>query len=237
MKLNVFRTTIKEGNFTKKKELYPNLTKKEIDLLYDTNIKRFLKTTGLQLESYIVLTKENKEIKSRNITRTTKKVKEGIIILKSTIQNTAVLVETSDDPVIIASANDIAVIALGTIENINNGIIHEMIESLIKETNAAPFEMTFYITACPSKENYKLSSISNLTNKYIWQDSYSKEGDNYYLDIRYSIYNQLIHEIVDPNYIYFDSKDTTKTENYYSDIAKREGNNLVCVVYTNEEDA
>ena len=56
------------------------------------------------------------------------------------------------------------------------------------------------------------------------------------LDIRYAIYNQLLYEIVDPHYIYFDSKDTTENKNYYSNLADRPGVNLTCVVYTNEED-
>lgn len=235
MKLNVFSTTIKDGNFTKKK-YYSNLTTKEINLLYDANINRFLKKTGFPIKNYVVLSAKNKELKARTVTETTKKVKEQILILKGTTKDVAVLVETNDNPVIIASFNNTCAIALGTIENINNNIVHELIEALIKETNAAPFEMTFYITACPSKENYRLDSLDKLTELGIWKDTYLKKRGKYYLDIRYAIYNQLLYEIVDPHYIYFDSKDTTENLNYYSNLAERPGLNLTCVVYTDEED-
>ncbi len=236
MKLNVFSTTIKDGNFTKEKKYYPNLTTKEINLLYDANINRFLKKTGFPIKNYVVLSTKNKELKARTVTETTKKVKEQILILKGTTKDVAVLVETNDNPVIIASFNNTCAIALGTIENINNNIVHELIEALIKETNAAPFEMTFYITACPSKENYRLDSLDKLTELGIWKDTYLKKRGKYYLDIRYAIYNQLLYEIVDPHYIYFDSKDTTENLNYYSNLAERPGLNLTCVVYTDEED-
>ena len=236
MKLNVVRTTIKDGNFTKEKKYYPNLSTKEIELLYETNIKRLLQKTGLDIKNYVILSEKNKELKSRTVTETTKKVKEQILILKGVTPNVAVLVETTDDPVIVASAKETCAIALGTIENINNNILHEMIETLIKETDAAPFEMTFYITGCPSQDNYKLESLDKLTDQYIWKDTYIKKRKKYYLDIRYAIYNQLLYEIVDPHYIYFDSKDTTENKNYYSNLADRPGVNLTCVVYTNEED-
>lgn len=236
MKLNVFRTTIKDGNFTKDKKNYPNLSTKEIDLLYEVNINRLLKRTGLDIKNYVILSSKNKELKSRTVTETTKKVKEQILVLRESTPNVAVLVETTDNPIIIASANNTCAIAIGSIENINNNILHEMIETLIKETNAAPFEMTFYITSCPSKDNYCLNSLEKLTDKYIWKDTYIKKRKKYYLDIRYAIFNQLLYEIVDPNYIYFDSKDSTENKNYYSNLADRPGVNLTCVVYTNEED-
>lgn len=236
MKLSVLRTTIKDGNFTKEKKYYPNLKKEEINLLYETNINRFFQKAGLDIKNYVVMSSKNNLLKSKNITESTKIVKEKILILKSLRPNVAILVETADDPVIVASANNTCAVALGTIENINNNILHEMIEALIKETNAAPFEMTFYITSCPSKDTYILPSLEQLTDSYIWKDTYIKKRGKYYLDIRYAIYNQLLYEIVDPNYIYFDSKDSTINQNYYSAIASRPGTNLVCVVYTNEED-
>lgn len=236
MKLSVLKTTIKDGNFTKEKKYYPNLNTEEINLLYETNISKFYKKAGLDIKNHVILSSKNKELKSRTVTKTTKNVKEKILILKDTNPNVAILVETTDDPVIVASANNTCVIALGTIENINNNILHEMIETLIKETDAAPFEITFYITACPSQDNYQLSSLDKLTDTYIWKDSYIKKRGKYYLDIRYAIYNQLLYEIVDPHYIYFDSKDPVTDFNYYSTIGSRPGTNLVCVVYTNEED-
>ncbi len=235
MKLNIFRTTIDDGNFTKEKNDYPNLSIQEINLLYQTKIDKFLQKTGFNINKYVILPAKNTKIKSINVTPKTKNVTASILILKENTQGIAVLVESTDDPVIIAKAANVCAVALGTIENLNNNIIHEIIETLIKETNAAPFEMTFYITSCPSKDNYILESKNELTNESIWKDSVIKKHKKYYLDIRYAIFNQLLYEIVDPNYIYFDSKDSTENKNYYSKFANRPGKNLTCVVYSNEE--
>ena len=113
-------------------------------------------------------------------------------------------------------------------------LLHEIIESLLKETNAAPFEMTFYIGACPSKE--KLIVDPNLlTNSYIWNNTITKKKKKTYVDIRFAIFNALVKEIVDPNNIYFDSTDTTEDEKYFSDLGAKPGKNLVCAVYTDEE--
>lgn len=234
MKLNIFRTTIKEGNFSKNRKFYPNLNTKEIELLHDSKIKKFIETTNLNIDNYLVLENNNKKLNKQTINKDTKKVKEQIIVLKS--ENVALLVETVDDPIIVVSANNVSVIGIGTIENLDNNILHEMIEILIKETDVATFEMTFYIGACPNKENYEIKNINLLKNNNVWKDSYEKLNNKYYLDIRYAIYNTLLYEIVDPHNIYFDSKDPVDNKNYYSKIGQREGTNLTCVVYQNEKE-
>ena len=239
MKLNVFVSSQKDGIMSKDKKFFPNLSIEERELLYETTLTRFFERRNIKYENVIVLPEKNTEIKSRTATPTTKKVKEAILILKDTTKDLCVAVETSDYPVIIATATteddkSISAIALGTIENLNNDILHEIIESLLKETNAAPFEMTFYIGACPSKE--KLVVDQNLlTNSYVWKDTTVKKKKKTYLDIRYAIFNTLIKEIVDPNNIYFDSTDTTEDDKYFSDLGEKLGKNLVCVVYTDEE--
>lgn len=239
MKLNVFVSSQKDGIMSKEKIYFPNLTREEREILYETTLKRFFTKRNILFENVIILSEKNKEIKSRVVTQTTKKVKETILLLKDTTENLCVAAETSDYPVIIASAkkedgHSVVAIALGTPENLNNNLLHETIESLIKETNAAPFEMTFYIGACPNQENFPVD-INTLTNNYIWKDTILKKKRKYYLDIRYAIFNTLIKEIVDPNNIYFDSTDTTNDSNYFSNLGNKPGKNLVCVVYTNEE--
>lgn len=234
MKLNIFRTTVNEGNFSKSKNLHPNLTPDQIDELIKLRIKKMNNDLGLNIQNSIILSEKNKEMKARTITPTTKKLKEGIAILKSKNSEVEVLVETSDEPVIVASAKDVCAVGLATIENINNNMIYEMIEGLIKETNCAPFEMTFYITPCPSQDNYILDNIDNL-KAGMWKDTYKKEKNKYHLDIRYAIYNLLLKEIVDPHYIYFDQKDPVENEMYYSKLGNKPGKNLVCVVFNDEE--
>lgn len=239
MQLQVLKSTTKDGIMSSDKKYFPNLKESERKMLYESTLRRFLQKVNLSLENSITISDKNKEKTSRVVTKNIKKIKERIVILKSSTPNLAVLVETTDDPVIIASAKtedeiSVCAIALGTIENIDSNILHEMIETLIKETNAAPFEMTFYITACPSKESYILENIDRLTNNSIWKNTYEKKKKKYYLDIRYAIFNQLISEIVDPNNIYFDSTDTVENKNYYSNFAQKLGKNIVAVVYKEE---
>lgn len=239
MKLNVFVSSQKDGIMSRDKKFFPNLSSEERELLYETTLTRFFAKRNIKYENVVVLPEKNTEIKSRTATSTTKKVKEAILILKDTTKDLCIAAETNDYPVIIASSKNeknqsVAAIALGTIENLNNDLLHEMIESLIKETNAAPFEMTFYIGACPSKEKL-LVDQALLTNSYIWKGTVTKKKKNYYLDIRYAIFNTLIKEIVDPNNIYFDSTDTTEDDKYFSNLGNKPGKNLVCAVYTDEE--
>ncbi len=239
MKLNVFISSQKDGIMSQDKKFFPNLSTEERKLLYETTLTRFFERRNISYDNVVVLPEKNTEIKSRVATNTTKKVKEAILLLKDTAKDLCVAVETMDYPVVIATAQNeegksISAIALGTIANLNNDLLHEMIESLIKETNAAPFEMTFYIGACPSKENLVVDE-SILTNNYIWKDAVTKKKKKHYLDIRYAIFNTLIKEIVDPNNIYFDSTDTTTDDRYFSNITNKPGKNLVCVVYRDEE--
>ena len=81
--------------------------------------------------------------------------------------------------------------------------------------------------------NIDLDSVEELTSP-IWKDTYEKKKKKYHLDLRYAIFNQLLKEIVDPNFIYFDSNDTTESD-YFSDFTDKKGKHLECVVYTNEE--
>lgn len=240
MKLNVFVSSQRDGVMSKDKKYFPNLSQEERNILYQATLTKFFERKNIKYENVIVLTEKNTEIKARTVTENMKQPKEAILLLKDTTKDLCIAVETSDYPVVIASANKedghaVTAVSLGTIENINNGLLHEIIECLIKETNAAPFEMTFYIGACPNKEKFIVDQ-NLLTNSYIWKDTFTKKKKNYYLDIRYAIFNVLIKEIVDPNNIYFDSTDTTTDEKYFSEIAGKLGKNLVCAVYTDEED-
>lgn len=239
MKLNVFVSSQKDGIMSNEKKFFPTLSAEERNLLYELTLKRFFAKKNIKSENVIILSNQNKEIKSRVVTPTTKKVKETILLLKDTNKNLCVAAETNDYPVIIASAkkedgHSVVAIAIATIENLNNNLLHEVIESLIKETNAAPFEMTFYIGACPSKDKLSIDS-GTLTNDYIWKDTVIKKKKKTFLDIRYAIFNTLIKEIVDPNNIYFDNTDPTTDSKYFSNIGDKPGKNLVCVVYTDEE--
>lgn len=240
MKLNVFISKRKDGIMSKDKEFFPNLNKEERELLYESTLKRFFLHRNISLENVVLLPEKNDLIKKRSATKDLKKFKEAIIILKDTTRDLIVACETNDYPVITVTAkkedgHSFTAIALGTIKNLNNNLLHEMIESLIEKTNAAPFEMTFYISPCPSKNEFLVTDLNEFTNTAIWKDALIKIKNKTYLDLRYAIFNNLIKEIVDPNYIYFDSTDPIKDENYFSTIGNKPGKNLVCVVYSDEE--
>ena len=238
MKLNIFTSTVEDGIMSSSKEFYPNLTKEESELLYKTNLEKYYKKYNIKLDNVFIIPEKANQMKVRTITENTKVIKEKILLLKSTTSNLAVAVETIDEPIIVATVNldenkSISAVALGSIENLNDGLLYEMVECLMKETDAPPFEMTFYIGACPTKEEYILNSIEKLTSP-IWKDAVEKKKDKYYLDIKYAIFNQLIAQIVDPNYIYFDTTSTVTSNKYYSNYKDLKGKNIITVVYTNE---
>ena len=239
MKLNIFTSNVKDGIISKDKKYFPNLTKEEVELLYEVNVRKFLSKYNLDYEKATILNEKNNRMTSHVVTEDNKKLKDKILILKEQTKNIPILVETDDDPVIVGSATDdedkkIAVIGKASIENLNENLIHEMIEALIKETGRAPFETTFYIGPCPSKENYLIKDKTILKHP-LFNSALEKKGRKTYLDIRYAIFNELYLEIVDPNSIYFDSTDTASSSKYYSKIGDKPGRQVTCVVFTDEE--
>ena len=132
MKLNVFISTQRDGIMSNDKKFFPNLSKEERELLYKTTLTRFFEKTNIKYENVVVLKEENKEIKARTATNSIKKLKEAILLLKDN-KNLCVALETSDAPAIIATATgednkSVSAIAIGTIENINNNILHNIIK-------------------------------------------------------------------------------------------------------------
>ncbi len=238
MKLNIFHSVITDGIMSKDKKYFKDISKDDIEAMYYLKTKRFLQKYNLSNDDMIVMNSKNKKIATRVVTRNQKDYKEAVLMLKETTNNLPILVETDDDPVIVASAEDennkkVAVIGLATIENLKNGLIHEMTESLMKETDKATFEMTFYIGPCPNKENYIVNKEE--VNHKIFEKAIETKKNNTYLDIRYAIFNELYLEIVDPNNIYFDSTDTVTSDKYFSKLGKKEGKHVSCIVFTEEE--
>lgn len=239
MKLNVFKSTRQDGIMSKDKKYFKSLTTEERELLYEKTLERFFQKKNISLANVIILPEQNNKISSSVATPNKKKIKEAIVLLKESTKDLVVAVETTDYPVIVATAKtaegkSISAIGLGTLENLNNNILHEMIESLIKETSAAPFEMTFYIGACASKDDLVVDAAT-LTHPMFTKKVLLTKGKQTYLDLRFAIFNELINEIVDPNYIYFDQTNPVEDENSYSTIANKLGKSLTCVVYQDEE--
>ena len=239
MKLNVFVSSTKDGIMSNDKKYFPKLTKEEREMLYESTLTRFLSKRNIDRNNIIIINDKNTKHSAHTVTNENKNLKDKVILLKDKTPNLVVAVETSDEPIIMASAKNeqnesTCVVAKASIKNLNEDLLTLMVDTLMKETDAPPFEMTFYIGACPSKENFILDSVEELTSP-IWKDTYEKKKKKYHLDLRYAIFNQLMKEIVDPNYIYFDSNDTTEEENYFSDISDKKGRHLECVVYTDEE--
>lgn len=238
MKLNVFVSSTKDGIMSNDKKYFPKLTKEERGLLYESTLTRFFSKRNIDRENVIIINDKNTKHSAHTATIENKKIKDKVIVLKDKTPNLVVAVETSDEPIIVASAKNeqnenTCVVAKASIKNLNEDLLTLMVDTLMKETDAPPFEMTFYIGACPSQDKFVLDNISELTSP-IWKDTYKKKKNKYYLDIRYAIFNQLLKEIVDPNFIYFDSNDTTESD-YFSDFTDKKGKHLECVVYTDEE--
>lgn len=238
MKLNVFVSSTKDGIMSNDKKYFPKLTKEERELLYESTLTRFFSKRNIDRENVIIINDKNTKHSAHTATIENKKIKDKVVVLKDKTPNLVVAVETSDEPIIVASAKNeqnesTCVVAKASIKNLNDDLLTLMVDTLMKETDAPPFEMTFYIGACPSQEKFVLDNVNELTSP-IWKDTYKKKKNKYYLDIRYAIFNQLLKEIVDPNFIYFDSNDTTESD-YFSDYTDKKGKHLECVVYTNEE--
>lgn len=239
MKLNIFTSTINDGVMSNEKNLLENLSKEERELLFKTNVKRFLSKYNLNSDDAIFLSDNEEKITSHVATFNNKKIKSSILILKDNTVNLPILIQTDDDPVIVASAKTedektVAVIGKASLKNLSNNLIHEMTESLMKETNAATFEMTFYIGPCPSKETYLIKNKKDVENK-IFEKAQTVKNNKLYLDLRYAIFNELYLEIVDPNNIYFSSTDTVLSPDHFSKIGNKKGKQITCVVFTNEE--
>lgn len=238
MKLNIFTSTIYDGVMSKRKEFYKNLNKEEIDTIYNINVSKFLSKYNLSSENIVVMNEKNISKASHTVTEKHKGYKDWILLLKENIKKLPILVESNDDPVLVGYAQDesgatTVAISIATIDNLNNNLINEMTEVLMKETDAPTFEMKFYIGPCPSKENYIVDK-KKLTHK-MFKKAVEEKDEKAYLDIRYAIFNELYLEIVDPNNIYFDSNDTVTSDKYYSKIGNKKGMQVTCVVFTDEE--
>ena len=228
MKLNIFYSTTSDGLMSNNKKYYPQLSKEEINLLYRTNRQKYFQKINFPETNVINLnTNLAKKITACFANLDHLNPKSNIILLKENAPNILVSAETSTFPFIVATTTTekkISAITLGRIENLNNHLLHELIEVLIQKTNAAPFEITFYIGPC--QDNYEIKNPILITNSY-WKKALEKKGNKTYLNLRLAILNELINEIVDPNYIYFD---TTKNNSFQGQPFPL----LACCLYTEE---
>lgn len=240
MKLQILTSTVKDGIMSDKRIYFPTLTKEDRAMLYENTLNRFAQKIGLTKENIVIIEDTADKITVGKAVKNKQKMKTKITLLKSTTNNLVVAIPTEDDPVIIASAKvneqeSVAAIAKVTLENLNKNILHEIIEALMKETDKAPFEMTFYISSCPTQEEYCVDKENPILKNDSFKSAVKKIKNNYYFDIKYAIFNQLVSEIVDPNYIYFSEISSVTDTRYFSKIGNRPGQNLVCMVYQDEE--
>ncbi len=235
MKLSIFKSTTKDGIFSTDKKYFPNLTHEEIKLLHEVTISKFL--NKYNLKDKVLIINDKCLDKAKTITNKTTSNKSKILILKETIKDTIVGVETEDDPVIVATAKDeknhqVAAISLLTLDNLKNNLLTEIVDKMILETNKAPFEMTFYVGATPSQQYYEIDK-SEIDNS-IFNNAIIKKRKKYYLDIRLVIFNELQKEIIDPNMMYFDSTDTVESTDYFSKFNNNCGKNLICIKFIDD---
>ncbi len=235
MKLSIFKSTIKDGIFATDKKYFPNLKHDEIKLLHEATISKYL--NKYSLDDKVLIIDDKCSDKAKTITNKTTSNKSKILILKDTIKDVIVGVETEDDPVIVVSATDdkdhqVAAISLLTLDNIKNNLLTEIVDKMITITNKAPFEMTFYIGACPSQKYYEISKDDK--DNTLFKGAIITKKKKYYLDLRLVIFNILQSEIVDPNMMYFDSTDTVESNEYFSKYNTK-GKNIICIKYIDEK--
>lgn len=238
-KLNIIKSSIKDGIMSEEKEFFPNLTEENIKLLYKNNLNKFLKKINLKEEDIVLIDDNNieegylilKEGKKKNNT------KKEVIIIRSSLPNFLVGVKTNDYPLIMGSVTikeeTVCGVCLGNLENINNEILDKLVGYLIMETGCAPYDITFYISSCISKEKLIIDEQKYLTSRVL-KMGIEKQKNGSHLDLRLAIFNELYSQIVEADHIYFDTDNIEDNFNYFSKIGNRNGKNIIGVVFNEE---
>lgn len=235
-KLKIITTRTKDGNFDKNKESFPNLTVEEIELLYNTNLEKL----GIDIKNTVIINENNQEEGYLILKKGKKKneTNKEAVVIKDSLTDFFVLAETNDYPVVIGTVKkddeETAIIALATLNNLKNEILDKMVGYLIHATGCAPFDISFYISACPNKEDLIIAD-KKLLKARIFKGAIEKKNGKNYLDIRLAIFNDLYNQIVNPEYIYFDSTNTVENKDYYSNIGNRPGRNLIGIVFQEDK--
>ena len=194
-KLNIINSDVKDGIISKDKTYFPNLSEEDINNLYNYNLEKYLKKLNLTLDNAIIINDSNVEegyliLKSGKIKTSTSK---EVVIMRSSLKNFYIGVETSDFPVIIGTVKKdneiICGICLANLINLDNEILDKLVGYLIMETNCAPYDINFYISKTVGKD--KLLIDKKYINSRVLKDFINKEKNGYYLDIRLAIFNEL----------------------------------------------
>src|SRR5574344_628569 len=104
-KLNIINSDVKDGIISKDKTYFPNLSEEDINNLYNYNLEKYLKKLNLTLDNAIIINDSNVEegyliLKSGKIKTSTSK---EVVIMRNSLKNFYIGVETSDFPVIIGT--------------------------------------------------------------------------------------------------------------------------------------
>ena len=124
-------------------------------------------------------------------------------------------------------------VCLGNLENINNEILDKLVGYLIMETGCAPYDITFYISSCISKEKLIIDEQKYLTSRVL-KIGIEKQNNGSHLDLRLAIFNELYSQIVEADHIYFDTDNIEDNSSYFSKIGNRNGKNIIGVVFNEE---
>lgn len=238
-KLNIIKSNIKDGIISKDINYFPNLKTEEINLLYETNLNKYLNKLNLSKQDIVLIDDDNIEegyliLKEGKVKNTTHK---EVIIMRSSLTNFLVGIKTNDYPIIVGTVEKdneiICGVCLGNLDNLNNEILDKLVGYLIMETGCAPFDITFYISSCPSKQKLIIEQEKYLKSRVI-KTGIEKQKDGYHLDLRLAIFNELYNQIVEADHIYFDTENIEEKTNYFSEIGNRPGKNIIGVVFTDE---
>lgn len=238
----------REDNIMSSDEIFhPTLTEQERENLFEENKIKFLiknnlkeakiiipiqktiyekqdETFNYKDGSYEVLTKEN----IKEYFQGEKHFHTDFLIMDKTIKNIFVCDKVADCPMLILVAikkepQMLAIAHCGG-EYINRFLPKQMIKALVKESGISPSKIKAYITPCIAKTSYKYDKYPPFaTNKTAWKNSIIKEKDNYYIDLREAIKNQLIEEGIKNENINISPLDTKENKEFYSHCAYKNG--------------
>ncbi len=163
-----------------------------------------------------------------------------ILLIDTKCPNIVIGHRMADCPVIIAEdiKNQVVAVSHCGAKQINREVPKWTIKALKKEVNSDSKNIKIYIGSCIKRKNYQYNQYPKwATNKKVWKESITKEGNIYYIDLVSSIKSQLIEEGIKEENIKESPIDTYSNKNYYShtkeirDNEKDIGQNFVGCFY------
>ncbi len=182
---------------------------------------------------YHIITKENANGLGRNFN-------ESILILTSEIEGVLIGSTTSDNPVVVIEDSKSGVTAIAKCDggSINRALPLAIMSVLEEEFQTTPKDVKVYIGACVGK-NFKYRNWPEFAKREeLWKNSIKLADVNdkakyYYVDFHRAITEQLTSSGVLREKIVWNTDNTLKNDDYFTDLGPKTkcGRNLVGAYY------